>query len=73
PPKWLVIVLSAVMLAAIYAAHGTLFGRDTGVALLVVLTGMKLMESRSLRDAYVLSALGYFLVITNFLYSQSMF
>jgi transglutaminase-like putative cysteine protease len=73
PPKWLVIVLSAVMLAAIYATHGTLFGRDTGVALLVVLTGMKLMESRSLRDAYVLSALGYFLVITNFLYSQSIF
>ncbi len=71
PPKWLVIALSAVMLAAIYAAHGTFFGRDTGVVLLVVLTGMKLMESRSLRDAYVLSALGYFLVITNFLYSQS--
>jgi transglutaminase-like putative cysteine protease len=73
PPKWLVILLSVTMLAAIYAAHGTLFGRDTGVALLVVLTGMKLMESRSLRDAYVLSALGYFLVITNFLYSQSIF
>ena len=71
PSRWLVIVMSTAMLAAIYVTHGTFFGRDTGVALLAVLTGMKLMESRSIRDAYVLSALGYFLVITNFLYSQS--
>jgi transglutaminase-like putative cysteine protease len=73
PSRWLVILMSTVMLAGIYAVHGTFFGRDTGVALLVVLTGMKLMEARGLRDAYVLSALGYFLVITNFLYSQSIF
>jgi transglutaminase-like putative cysteine protease len=71
PSTWLVIVLSATMLTAVYASYGTLFGRDAGVALLAVLAGMKLMESRRLRDAYVLSALGYFLVITNFLYSQS--
>jgi transglutaminase-like putative cysteine protease len=73
PSRWLVIAMSVAMLAGVYADYGTLFGRDTGVALLVVLTGMKLMESRGLRDAYVLSALGYFLVITNFLYSQSIF
>jgi transglutaminase-like putative cysteine protease len=71
PPKWLVIVLSASMLTAVYASYGTLFGRNAGVALLAVLAGLKLLESRRLRDAYVLSALGYFLVITNFLYSQS--
>jgi len=71
PSKWLVIGLSGAMLAAVYASYGTLFGRNAGVTLLVVLAGMKLMESRHLRDAYVLSSLGYFLVITNFLYSQS--
>ncbi len=71
PPRWLIVVLSAAMLAAVYASYGTLFGRHAGVALLAVLAGMKLMESRRLRDAYVLSALGYFLIITNFLYSQS--
>lgn len=73
PSKWLVIAMSVGMLVAVYATYGTLFGRTTGVALLSVLTGMKLLESRSLRDAYVLSALGYFLVITNFLYSQTLF
>ena len=71
PSKWLVMRLSASMLGAVYASYGTLFGRSAGVALLAVLAGMKLMESRSLRDAYVLSSLGFFLVITNFLYSQS--
>jgi transglutaminase-like putative cysteine protease len=72
PPKWLVILLSVTMLGAVYASFGTLFGRSAGIALLAVLAGMKLIESRSLRDAYVLSSLGYFLVVTNFLYSQSM-
>jgi hypothetical protein len=71
PSKWLVILLSASMLGAVYVSYGTLFGRSAGVALLAVLAGMKLMESRSLRDAYVLSSLGFFLVVTNFLYSQS--
>ncbi len=71
PPRWLAIVFSASMLTAVYATYGTLFGRDAGVALLAMLAGMKLLESRRVRDAYVLSALGYFLVITNFLYSQS--
>ena len=73
PSKWPIIMISAAMLAAVYVTYGTLFGRDVGIALLAVLSGMKLMESRNLRDAYVLSALGYFLVITNFLYSQSIF
>jgi transglutaminase-like putative cysteine protease len=59
------------MVSAVYVSFGTLFGRSSGIALLVVLAGMKLMESRGLRDAYVLSSLGFFLVITNFLYSQS--
>ena len=64
PSKWLVIVLSATMLTAVYASYGTLFGRDAGVALLAALAGMKLMESRRLRDAYVLSALGYFPLVS---------
>ena len=71
PSRWLVIAMSAAVLAGIYATQGSFFGRDTGVTLLIALTGMKLMETRGMRDAYVLSALGYFLVITNFLYSQS--
>jgi len=71
PSRWLVVAITVALLAGVYSSYGTLFGRNAGVALLIVLAGMKLIESRSLRDAYVLSFLGYFLVVTNFLFSQS--
>jgi transglutaminase-like putative cysteine protease len=37
-----------------------------------VLAGVKLVETRGLRDCYVLSYLGFFLVVTNFLFDQDM-
>ncbi len=52
-------------------SYGTWFGRDASVALLVVLCGLKLLEMNSRRDALLLCFLSYFLIITNFLYSQS--
>jgi len=57
--------------AGVYFHYRTIFGRDAGVALLVVMLALKLLETRVLRDAMLLTFLGYFLVITNFLYSQS--
>lgn len=58
--------------AGVYAAYGALTGRDAGIALLVLLAGLKIFESRTGRDFYVAVCLGYFLVITNFFYSQAM-
>jgi transglutaminase-like putative cysteine protease len=55
----------------VFLGYGSLFGRNPGVAMLVALSGMKLLEARSFRDAFVSGLLGYFLVITHFLYSQS--
>ncbi len=57
--------------AGIYLQYGTVFGRDAGVALLVVMLALKLLEMRTSRDAMLLIFLCYFLVITNFLYSQT--
>lgn len=64
-------VLTLGLVVAVYLSFGTLMGRDAGVPLLVVLMGLKLLEIRSRRDHFVLVFIGYFLVITNFLYSQS--
>jgi transglutaminase-like putative cysteine protease len=67
-------IMGSVVLAAfagVYLSYGTLTGRDAGVAMLAVLAGMKIAESRVLRDAYVVVFLGFFLVVTNFLYSES--
>jgi hypothetical protein len=57
--------------AGIYLTYGTLFGRDAGVALLVVMLTLKLLEMASLRDAMIVIFLSYFVVLTNFLYSQT--
>lgn len=71
PARWPLIFLVTVGAAAIFLEYRTLFGRDAGVALLVLMLSLKLMETRTQRDGMVLAFIGYFLVITNFFYSQS--
>jgi len=71
PSRWAVVFISLAILPAVYLSYGTLTGRSAGVALLALLAGIKLLEARSLRDAYVLSFLGFFLIITHFLFDQS--
>jgi len=71
PPGWLLILLAAGSTVGVWLSFGMLFGRDSAVAMLVLMLCLKMMELKSLRDATVLILLGYFLVITNFLYSQS--
>ena len=46
--------------------------REAGVSLLALLMTLKLLESKQLRDAWVLVLLAYFLALTNFFYSQSL-
>ena len=71
PPKWLLFIIAGGTVGGIYIHYGRLMGRDSGVTLLVVMLALKLLEMAALRDAMVLVFLCYFLVITNFLYSQS--
>ena len=71
PGRWLLIFVVLGATAGVYFNYRTIFGRDAGVALLVVMLGLKLLETRVLRDGMLLIFLGYFLVITNFLYSQT--
>lgn len=52
-------------------SHRTVLGKDAGVTLLVVLMALKTLELRARRDALVVFFLGFFIVLTNFLYTQS--
>ena len=72
PNKWLLYILAIGGVASVWMINRTLFGRDAGVTLLVLLVSLKLMEMRSLRDVVVVTFLCYFLALTNFFYSQSM-
>ena len=71
PNRWLIVLVALASLIGVFLTYRSIFGREAGVALLVVMLGLKLLESRSLRDAMLLTFLGYFLVITNFLYEQT--
>ncbi|MEQ1776717.1 MAG: DUF3488 and transglutaminase-like domain-containing protein [Burkholderiales bacterium] len=71
PARWLLITIVTASAAAIFLHYRTLFGRDAGVALLVLMISLKLLETRTQRDGMVLAFIGYFLVITNFFYAQS--
>lgn len=71
PRSTFLLLLLGTCLALVYGHFRTLTGRDAGVALLVLLAGLKVLEIKSQRDVFVAACLGYFLVISNFLYSQA--
>jgi protein-glutamine gamma-glutamyltransferase len=71
-PHWaLMVILTGVAVATTFYAHGRLYGRDASSTLLIVMLCLKILEMRSRRDALLVVQLGFFLVFTNFLYSQT--
>jgi len=72
PRKWLLTLFLIGSVFGIYLSYRTIFGRDSGVAMLVLFLALKLLELRTERDAMVLVLLTYFLALTNFFYSQTL-
>jgi protein-glutamine gamma-glutamyltransferase len=72
PPKWLRGVLAFVALLAVLLDYRTLNGIDAGTALLIVMAGMKLLETKTVRDLTVIVFLSYFALFAAFLYNQSL-
>lgn len=71
PPRWLLTLLTVALIAGVLLQYRTLLGREGGVALLVALTGAKLLETQGPRDARLLIYLAYFLLLTSFMHSQA--
>jgi protein-glutamine gamma-glutamyltransferase len=71
PSRWWLVTLLIVAVAATLATHKTILGRDAGVTLLVILLALKTLELRAQRDAFVVFFLGFFCMLSNFLFSQS--
>jgi transglutaminase-like putative cysteine protease len=72
PPRWALMALVVLTVAATLFTHKTLLGRDAGITLIVVLLAMKTLELRARRDAFVVFFLSFFLMLTNFFFSQSL-
>jgi len=72
PGALLRILFMTAIPAGIFLSYGQLFGRDAGTAWLIALIALKLIELRTHRDAIIVVLLAYFLVMIQFLFSQSM-
>jgi transglutaminase-like putative cysteine protease len=70
-PRLLLFAATLTGASGVFLKYGTLLGRNAGVALLVVMATLKLLELRRLRDVLLVIFLNYFLVITNFLFVQT--
>ena len=71
PSRWFVLAIAVVGILAVWFEQRTVFGRTSGIMLLLLFSGLKLLETRTHRDAMIVCFLAYFLIITNFLYTQS--
>ena len=71
PPRWVLLVALAAATGLTLLTHQSIFGREAGVTLVTLLTALKTLELRARRDAFVVTSLGFFLVLTQFLHSQA--
>jgi transglutaminase-like putative cysteine protease len=71
PPRPLMWAITLLAVVGVQVGFGRMVGREGGVALLILMVALKLLEMRNQRDVILCIYLGFFLVLTNFLFSQS--
>ena len=72
PGRWVLVAVLGTAAGLTLWSFQTLLGKEAGVTMVVVLMALKTLELRARRDAFVVFFLGFFLILTHFLYSQSL-
>lgn len=72
PRLWLRVLLLAAGILGVFVSHRSLLGPEGGVSFLIVSALLKMLESRTARDAFVSAVLDFFLLATAFLFAQSL-
>jgi transglutaminase-like putative cysteine protease len=72
PSRWWLLLLLALATVGTWTTYRTILGRDAGVTFIVVLLALKTLELRAQRDAFVVFFLGFFTLLSNFFFSQSL-
>ncbi|HWV17284.1 MAG TPA: DUF3488 and transglutaminase-like domain-containing protein [Rhodocyclaceae bacterium] len=70
PPRWLLILLVIAGCIAVALSYRGFFGRNPGLALLVIFLALKLLELRSARDGITVILLACFLLLGGFFFNQ---
>lgn len=71
PNKWLLLALSLLLAFLVLRLHGMSLGREASSSFLLVLLGLKLLECRSNRDVLAVIFVSFFVLITPFLFDQT--
>ena len=72
PSRWVLLSMLALAIGLTFWSYRSLLGKEPGVTMAVALMALKTLELRARRDAFVVFFLGFFIILTHFLYSQSM-
>lgn len=72
PPRILMVLLVFIGVGAVLFQYRSLMGRTPGVSMLAIFLSLKLLELRSARDAIASALLCYFLVLGQFLFTQTL-
>jgi transglutaminase-like putative cysteine protease len=72
PGRFMLFLLAMVSLGNVIFHYPVLYSGETAVALMTSMVCLKLLEIRSRRDLYVVAFVGYFLLVTQFLFEQNM-
>jgi protein-glutamine gamma-glutamyltransferase len=72
PPTWLRSLIAVAAMLGVLATYRTLNGLEAGSAFLLVMGGMKLLETHNRRDMTVVVFVAFFLLFASFLYDQTL-
>ena len=72
PTRWMRVGLLLLALGITAAQFRTIFGGEAGSALILLLLALKTLELKAQRDAFVIFFLGFFTLLSHFLFSQSL-
>ncbi len=71
PPQWFVMMLTIISVGLIIFSYGGWNGQTAGISFLVLLVALKFLESRTVRDYFVVCLILYFLAASSFLFNSS--
>jgi transglutaminase-like putative cysteine protease len=71
PPGWVVMTLAGISIPLLFVRFHTFNGLTAGTALLVLMAGLKLLETKTRRDIYVITLIIYFVSLAALLEGNS--
>ena len=71
PPGWVVLMLAGLSIPLLFVRFHTFNGLTAGTALLTLMAGLKLLETRTKRDIYIITLIIYFVSLAALLEGDS--